>query len=179
MLTILAFPARRIFWMFALSENTSTLVLAIGNPLRGDDGVGAAVLEHLTQISLPSNVTLLDGGTAGFEIVLLMQGYTQVIVIDAADMGLEPGTWRYFEASLVQSQSRDLYLRGTLHYAGLAEALSLGEALGVLPPDIRVFGVQPEEIGWEPGLSEPVQAAIPTVAEAILEELSNGKDSRC
>jgi hydrogenase maturation protease len=65
----------------------------------------------------------------------------------------------------------DISLGGTLHYAGLAEALALGEALGVLPKEIVVYGIQPAEIGWSPGLSESVAAAIPAVCEAILSEL--------
>jgi hypothetical protein len=51
-----------------------TLVLALGNPLRGDDGIGAAILEALARSeSLPQDVTLLDGGVAGLETALLMR----------------------------------------------------------------------------------------------------------
>ncbi len=148
--------------------NAQTLVLALGNPLRGDDGLGAAVLEALTA---PAGVDLLEGGTPGFETILLMEGYARVIVIDAAEMGDTPGAWRRFTPDEVKLESRDLYLRGTLHYAGLAEALTLAEALGVLPSEIIIFGVQPQTIGWEPGLSEAVQAALPAVRAAILQEL--------
>lgn len=144
-----------------------TLVLALGNPLRADDGVGAAVIEQLnTQDPIPG-VDWLDGGTPGFEAVLMMQPYDRVIVVDAADMGDEPGQWRWFNANEVRLKSRDLHLRGTLHYAGLAEALSLGEALGILPPQIDIIGVQPASIDWDMGLCEPVAAAVPDIVQAI------------
>lgn len=148
-----------------------TLLLSLGNPLRGDDGVGAAVLLQLQDKTIAPHVELLEGGTPGLETVLLMQDFDRVIVIDAADMGLEPGVWQRFTPKMVRLQSRDMYLRGTLHYAGLAEALALGEALDILPQEIVIFGIQPAQIGWEPGLSAAVAAAIPALGAAILDEL--------
>ncbi|MBN1286759.1 MAG: hydrogenase maturation protease [Anaerolineae bacterium] len=151
-----------------------TLVLALGNPLRGDDGVGAAVLEQLEQAGRPPSVTLTDGGTAGLETVLLLQGYPRAIIIDAAEMGLAPGAWRRFTLQEVELRAADPHLRGTIHGAGLAEALALGEALGILPADLVIYGVQPAVVGWTPGLSEPVQAIIPTLCAAILDNIQKG-----
>ena len=142
----------------------TTLVLALGNPLRGDDGVGAAVLDALP--ALPAGVTGLDGGTPGLGLVLSLQGYDRTIIVDAAEMGEAPGTWRRFTPDCLRT--RDSVLRGTLHDAGLAEALVLGEALGVLPSEVLIFGVQPGEIGWAPGLTAAVAAAIPGLCEAIM-----------
>lgn len=146
-----------------------TLVLALGNPLRGDDGVGAAVLEHLSAHDLPEHITLLDGGTAGLETALLLADYRRVFIIDAAEMGLKPGSWRRILPEQVTLGETDL--RGTLHSAGLAEALALGAALEMLPPAIVIYGVQPTVIGWEPGLSGAVAASVPAVSAALLTEL--------
>lgn len=151
-----------------------TLILALGNPLRGDDGVGAAVLAALREADLPAGVALVDGGTAGLESVLLMQGYRRAIVVDAAQMGLEAGAWRRFDLHEATLQAGDLSQIGTLHAAGLSEALALGAALGILPPEIIIFGVQPQEVGWEEGLSVAVQAALPALVAAIREELHRG-----
>jgi hydrogenase maturation protease len=148
-----------------------TLVLALGNPLRGDDGIGEAVVKQLRQSDLPAGVTALDGGTPGLETILLLQDYSRAIIIDAADMGRRPGEWTRFTTADAELQADDLHSRMTVHYAGLAEALTLGEALDILPPVIIIYGVQPGDIGWTPGLSEPVQAAVPAVCNAILYEL--------
>lgn len=150
---------------------TKTLILAIGSVLRGDDGVGAAVIDALQDAELPPDVDTLDGGTPGFEMLLLMQGYERVIVVDAADMGRNPGEWLRFTPDEVRLQARDMYLRGTLHYAGLAEALSLGSAMGMLPGEIIVYGVQPESIDWVSELSPAVQAAVPAVCDDLLQAL--------
>lgn len=155
--------------------SSQTLVLALGNILRGDDGIGAAVLEQLETRAVPDTVTLIDGGTPGLETLILWQGYERVIVVDAADMDCEPGAWRCFTRDQVQLQSRDLYLRGTLHYAGLAEALNLGEALNMLPPEVIIVGIQPRAIDWDIGLSPELVAVIPDICDTIMEILHNGK----
>lgn len=149
-------------------------MLALGNPLRGDDGVGAAVLAQIAmQLAaepLAEAVELLDGGTAGLETALLLQGCDRAIIIDAAAMGQKAGDWVRFTPQTATLNGADL--RGTLHSAGLAEALALGDALGILPPEIVIYGVQPEVVGWEPGLSAPVRAAVPAVCAAVLADLS-------
>jgi hydrogenase maturation protease len=118
----------------------------------------------------PPNISLIDGGTPGLETALLLQGYDRVIVVDVANLGERPGTWRRFslaEANLVQQAQ----MNGTLHDAGFAEAVALGAALGILPPEIIVYGVQPEKIEWEMGLSTAVQTAIPYICQQIQAEL--------
>jgi hydrogenase maturation protease len=151
------------------------LVLALGNPLRGDDGVGGAVLAALQETAvLPSTITLIDGGTPGLETALTLQGYDKVIVIDAANLGESPGAWRRFslsDAALIQQAQ----MNGTLHEADFAEAVALGAALGILPPEMIVYGVQPETIGWETGLSQTVQAIVPVVCQQIRNELTAGE----
>lgn len=148
--------------------NKDTLVLGLGNPLRGDDGVALAVLAVLETLPLPDSVVVLDGGTPGLETAVLLENYRRVIIIDAANMGLAAGEWRRFGREVLQSSAAML---GTLHDAGLAEALALAEALGTLPPEVVIFGVEPASVDWEEGLSAPVAAAVTAVAAAIQQEV--------
>ncbi len=121
---------------------TPILILALGNPLRGDDGVGQAVLEVLQQRALGPQVELVDSGTAGLESVLLLKGRLRVIIIDAADFGAKPGTVRRLDLTAKDLESRPVNSE-SLHAAGLLEALVLATALGVLPAQVTLFGVQP------------------------------------
>jgi hydrogenase maturation protease len=153
-------------------QKATTLMLALGNPLRGDDGAGAAVLEGLRRrTGVADRVDLLDGGTAGLETILLMQGYTRVVIVDAARMGKEAGEWVRFTPAEVRLDAGDEWSYGTVHDAGLAEALSLGEALGVLPQEIVIIGIEPQSIGWEPGLSPVVLTAVEDVCRALETEI--------
>jgi hydrogenase maturation protease len=151
---------------------SKTLVLGLGNPLRGDDGVGPAVIAALQAHPLPPEVTLLDGGAPGLETALLFEGYRRAVIVDAAAMGEAPGTWRRFTPAEARLPLKEAGMRGTLHDAGLAEALALAEALGLLPPELVFYGVQPAEVGWAPGMSAPVATAVPAVCAAILHELT-------
>ena len=146
---------------------SDTLILGLGNVLRGDDGVGTAVISTLQSQSLPDGVDLIDGGTAGLEIVLLLKEYRRVIVVDAAEMGLEAGEWRAFEGKTAVLPVNPSSMNGTLHGTGFAEALALAEALGTLPEELLVFGVQPERVDWGEGLSERVKTAVSPLCEAI------------
>ncbi len=150
-----------------------TLVLGLGNPYRGDDGVGTAVVAMLKSQDQPPNVDVLDGGTAGLETILLWQGYEQVIIVDAADMGMPPGKWKRFlpgEAILPLGEGA---FTGTLHSAGLAEALALAEALELLPPELVFYGIQPEYTGWSPDLTAVVSSVMPSICTAISAEIAD------
>ncbi len=159
------------------------LILGLGSLLRADDGVGAAVIQALSEDGrLPADVTLLDGGTPGLETALLLQGYQQAIIVDAADMGLSPGAWQRFALPEVELQSNSGGLRGNLHQAGVAEALQLGKALGILPDEIIIYGIQPQTLDWAEGLSEIVKSSIPAVCASIIHDVerankSNGKNT--
>lgn len=156
----------------------STLVLALGNPDRGDDGVGQAVIRSLTEAGgLPPEVEVLDGGLAGLETCLLLQGRRQALIVDAADMGLAPGQWMSLEVGpeLLAGELRP----GVLHSAGLRESLQLAHALNALPERVTIFGVQPDGIGWGPGLSRTVEQAVPAVGAAIRERILHDKDGYC
>ena len=77
------------------------LILGIGNILLKDEGVGVHVVRRMKEMSFPKNVELLDGGTAGFDLVDFIGGYRKLIVIDAVNGGERPGTiYRLTEENL-------------------------------------------------------------------------------
>lgn len=123
-------------------------------------------------MDLPLHVEIIDGGTPGLETVLLLQGYKRVIIVDAADMGLQPGQWRRFTPDTAELKSSENKLQGTLHAAGLAEALVLAGALDVLPPTLIIYGIQPKSLDWYQDLTEPLKAALPDLINSIVEESS-------
>ncbi len=149
------------------------LILGLGNPLCGDDGVGPRVIEELNRRGLPEGITALDGGTAGFDLLNVLEGWKRVVIVDAAEIGQEPGRFVRFTPDEVRLTGATAAL--SLHEAGLAEALALAEALGRPLPEIVIFGVQPAKVGWGERLSQTVTAALPSLIEAVLSEA----DSQC
>ena len=151
---------------------TKSLILALGNPFRGDDGIGAAVIAALRHQDLPPGVIAIDGGTPGLETVLVWQGYARVIIVDAAEMGIMPGVWKRFLPDEAVFPIKKESMRGTLHDAGLADALALAAALEMLPAELVFYCVQPAFTGWSADLTAPVAAAIPSLCSAISSELA-------
>jgi hydrogenase maturation protease len=147
----------------------AVLVIGLGNLLRGDDAVGPRVVEELTRRGLPEEVTALDGGTGGLDLLQVLEGWKRVVVIDAADIEREPGQFVRFTPD--QARLAHAADRFSLHNAGLSEVLALANALGRPLPEMVIFGVQPAEIGWGEGLSPALEAALPTLADAVLEEI--------
>jgi hydrogenase maturation protease len=152
-----------------LTDAHSTVILGLGSSLRGDDGVGPAVIEWLDRQVLPPGVETIDGGTSGLDIVSLLMERERAIIVDAANVGRAPGEWVRFTPETAQLNDNAATL--SLHSAGLAEALTLGAALNVLPPTIIIYGVQPQHLDWSAQLSDEVQAAVAEVGQAILAEL--------
>ena len=145
------------------------LILGLGYPLQGDDGVGCYIAEQLMQRELPDEVEAMDGGTPGIGLLNLFEGRTRVIIIDAAEMSAAPGEWKRFraqEVALTGSAERI-----SLHRSGVADALALARGLDMPLPEIVFYGIQPLRVDWGQTLSEPVQAAVSLVMDAILKEV--------
>ena len=83
-------------------EQRPTLILGVGNTLYGDDGLGVRVAEELTRHNLPAGVAVEVAAVSGIDLVLRMDGWKRVIIIDAVQMGEKPGAWRRFRAEDVR-----------------------------------------------------------------------------
>ena len=166
--------------LFAIRNSQfATLILGLGNPLRGDDGVGCRLVEELARRELPPGVQVLDGGAAGLGLLNLVEGWERVVVVDAAEMGRGPGEIVRFTladvrlASASDRPSAGSGHRFSLHHAGLSEVLALADALDRTLPEMVIFGVQPARVGWGEGLSPAVEAALPALIAAVLKEATN------
>ena len=148
------------------------LIIGLGNPLRGDDGVGVRVIEALAGQTLPNNVEVVDGGAQGLGLINLMTGQQQAILIDAADIGRSPGHFIRFTLDEVHLSGDDQHL--SAHTAGLGDALLLAQALKMLPPEVIIFGVQPGHLEWDSVLSPEVEATLPNLIAAVLDEVEQG-----
>ena len=149
-----------------------TLILGLGNPLRGDDGIGPRVVEEVIRRGLPEGVSSLDGGTGGLDLLYVIEGWKRVVVVDAADVGCEPGQFIRFTPDQARfAETTDSF---SPHHAGLGEVLVLADILGQTLPEMTIFAVQPAEIGWRQGLSPAVEAALPALTDAVLEESTGG-----
>ncbi|MAS41126.1 MAG: hydrogenase maturation protease [Porticoccaceae bacterium] len=145
------------------------LVVGIGNPQRGDDGAGRAVVAWLRG-RLPEAVELAvqDGNAAG-----LFDGFAgaaAVWLVDACVSGQAPGTLQRFDAAAAPLPEA---LRScSTHGLGPAQAIELARALGQLPGRCRVHVIEGAEFAPGAGLSPAVAAAVPEVGARIAGEVT-------
>ena len=146
------------------------LVLGIGNILLRDEGVGVRVIEQMQKMHLRDDVELVDGGTAGADLLEVLAERRKVIVIDAVQADCEPGTVLRFTADeLVRPDGVGM----SLHELGLGEALIMTRQLECAPEDVVVFGIKPKDTGCGLELSEEIAALVPKVIELVLAEITN------
>jgi len=143
-------------------------VIGIGNRDRGDDALGPLVVDALRD-RLPTTVSAVEhsGEVAG--LVDLIGGAGAVYLIDAAVMGLEPGSSREFDAST--SPLPALGGAFSSHALGLSEAIELARALDALPSVCRVFAVEAISFEAGEGLSPPVADTLPRVTQAVIDSI--------
>jgi len=146
-------------------------VLGIGNLLWADEGFGVRAVEALhAAYAFPPAVELVDGGTQGLALARYVEGVRKLLVLDAIDFGLPPGTLRVLRDAEVPSWSQ---AKLSAHQTGFNDLLALAALRGCAPERITVIGVQPVELNDFGGsLREPVRARIPEAVELAAQELA-------
>ena len=146
------------------------IVLGLGNILYGDEGFGVRVAERLyTRYAFPDNVEIVDAGTQGHPLLAFVERSTHLLLLDAVDFGLPPGT-------VVQRDSSGIpaYLSAhkmSLHQNSFSEVLALAELKNCLPQEIRLLGVQPLDMTYGHTLSPLILSRLDALVELALEQL--------
>jgi hydrogenase maturation protease len=150
-----------------------TLILGIGNPLLGDDGVGFHIAQELATQIKDENIDVEDTSVDGLNLLELIIGYDKVIIVDAImAKGKEVG-------EIYKLRPEDLadtvHFTTSPHNANLAIALEVGRKILAeqMPGEIVVFAIGIKQVPrFTEEMSETVKAAIPTAVNLILQELN-------
>jgi hydrogenase maturation protease len=157
------------------------IVLGVGNPLIGDDGIGPVVVSRLRNERLPAGVELIDAGTSAFTVFDVVTGGRDVILIDAVQIaGGRPGT--VVELDLTPAAAmRHGAPRFSLHEVDLAGVFALATALSRPVAPVHVIGFHvtaPPEADCR--LSPAAAAAVDEIVARVcgrLARLSSGDDA--
>jgi hydrogenase maturation protease len=155
-----------------LSFPMKTIIVGLGNPILGDDGVGWKVAEELKKHlspDMPIHVELLSLG--GLSLMEHLIGYERAILIDAIDSDLEPG-------SIITSKLSELpdvaaFHTSSAHDISLQNALKLGKSMGAdLPEQVTVVGIATNHVyDFSEELSRPVSQAISKATRIVIDLL--------
>lgn len=148
-----------------------SIVIGVGNPLLGDDGVGIRVARELSRrFDNHHGVAVTELYAGGLRLMEAMVGFDRALVVDAMVTGAcPPGTVRCFAPEELGA-TRNLRCA---HDTSLPAALAMGRMLGLsLPEEIRVWGVEAaccEEFGE--ALTPSVARAVPGLIEELAQQL--------
>jgi hydrogenase maturation protease len=158
-----------------------TLVLGLGNPIRGDDGVGWRVVEVLQAnlakaLGKPSQGFEFDtvaGG--GLNLMERLVGYDRAILVDAMQSGKEPGRVQVFPLEALDNPS--VGHLGSTHETNLLTALEIGRRLGAHLPsvgEVMIVAVESQPVfEFSEELSPPVARAVTEAAQQVMNLLKN------
>ncbi|MHC4759106.1 MAG: hydrogenase maturation protease [Planctomycetota bacterium] len=148
----------------------STVVLGLGNPLMSDEGIGIHIINELIKQkdTFPS-VDFIDAGTAGLSVLHLLADRQKAIFIDCAFMQAQPGELKRFTPRDVKS-IKDLPDH-SMHEADLLKIIDCAKKLQQCPPNVVIFGIEPQNIIPGRELSQPLKDNISNYIAAIISEL--------
>lgn len=143
------------------------LILGIGNILQSDDGLGVYIVNRIvdSKVDLPDNVDIIDGGTAGFDLLSVMEGKDKIVIIDAVRAEGRPGSVYRFRPE----HARETRASVSLHEVGIMEVIRTLRLLGS-DPEIEVIGIVPEDISTTNiSISSAVLESVPKTIELVLD----------
>lgn len=150
----------------------NALVLAVGNPMRRDDGVAHAVLEQVRPLA--DGIATLEVYGDPASVVSAWSGHDLVVLVDAVTGHGEPGDVVRFERGVDGWDviSPDVPLSS--HGWSLADAVELGAVLGQVPARLVLVGVVADDLGAGEGLTPAVTDAVGPATALVLSELGRG-----
>jgi len=145
--------------------------MGIGNLIMSDDGAGVHVIRHLGKhYRFPPEVTLLDGGTLGLDLLPRLEGVDRLLIIDAIETGDPPGTLARMSGDEIPVV---METKLSPHQMGLKDLLAVAMLQGYSPPEMVLVGIQPENIDLGLELSPKVSARFDELVHMVLRELGN------
>jgi hydrogenase maturation protease len=145
------------------------VVLGVGNILLTDEGIGVRTVEYLMKnYDYPDNVTILDGGTMGMELLGHIIDIDVLIVLDAVASSKPAGT-----VIIMEDDEIPKFFASKLspHQVGIADVLAAADLIAKSPEKILLFGVVPENLELSTELTPVVAEKLPILVEHIIKAL--------
>lgn len=166
------------------SDSPAILVVGLGNPILGDDGIGWRVADAVKSALSEDgygreNVEIACYALGGLSLMERLIGFDQAIIIDAVQ------TTSGFPGQVYDLRLSELpdYSAGHLtaaHDMSLQTALKLGQEMGAkLPSEIRIVGIEADKVyDFSEKLSPAIEAAIPHATQLVLRQLDEVQSQR-
>ncbi len=142
-------------------------MIGIGNPDRGDDGVGRVLARRLRALAPPGiEVRECDGEATG--LMAAWAGAEEVVLVDACQGAGPPGSVHALGTAEIERFSARSPRHASSHSFGVAAAIGLARALGGLPSRLVFFAIEGRSFGEGAGLSPDAEKAVDEVVARLL-----------
>ena len=150
------------------TKSSKCIVVGIGNPLLKDERAGIEVVEILKSQRI--NIETATRYSASRDFLEIIMGYDQAVIVDACQLGLQPGTI----LEVTPEEILDHRTTASRHDAALGAALKTGKERfpDKMPPDIKIMLVEIEDV------STFSTQCTPVVSHAINDVVSRIHASR-
>ena len=148
------------------SKNSKPVLIGIGNILLSDEGVGIHIVRQLRNSGISKFLEIHEVGTSSFELLNVIDGKSQVIIVDAARMNEKPGTVKKIDL-VIEDDISCLPQFTSLHQLDLISTLKMAKGVIHLPKKIVLIGIEPLSLETGTELSNLVEASIPKAFSEI------------
>ena len=150
-------------------DEKQIMILGVGCILFSDEGFGVRVIERLQeQYEFPENVSVVDGGVLGVNLLGVISQADHLIVVDAIRNKGKPGDVYRLADKQIPERIR---AKNSIHQVDFLEALTLCQALDKVP-DTVIVGVEPEDIDTlSIELTPIIHSKVDSLMEMVLKEL--------
>ena len=150
-------------------DRAKTLILGMGSPILGDDGVGVEVANRIKENADEEFVDVVEASASGLELLDIICGYEKLIVIDSINTeGGQVGELHRLACSDLDPTVRP----SARHQINFATTLEVGRRLNMEVPEvIAIYAIEIKDATvFQEGCSPEVERAIPGIVETIIEE---------
>ena len=142
-------------------RSSATVIVGIGNIIKGDDGAGPIVCQKLKKAKICTD--LIDAGTVPENYIqpIVKKIPHNLLVIDAIDFGATPGTIKVFESEQLNTHIISTH--------SLSPRLFVDMICQNVSAKVYFIGIQPAQISLGESISPEVNLAIQQLSEALIQ----------
>jgi hydrogenase maturation protease len=150
-----------------MSSNLEVVVLGLGNILMEDEGIGVHAVNHLEEnYHFKPEIEIVDGGTSGLDLLPFFGTDKSILLIDAVNFDMAPGTVGVIEGDDILAQ---LDPKISLHHLGLSDLISISELTDRKAKKMTLLGIQPESMeNLDLEMTETIKGVFNKVVENAL-----------
>lgn len=170
--------------MVTVTDTPQVLIAGVGYPFLRDLSIGPVLAADLRQLDWPSGIEVDDWSFNPIAIVQRMEArseaYDRIVIVSGVERGREPGqVHRYrWQGDLPDADEiQERIGEAVMGIISLDNLLIVCQYFKVLPAEVVVIEVEPEDTGWGAGFTPCIEAAMSEVVSTVRLAAEEGCDA--